>query len=79
MYPKDNYDEYLTVCMMPRWYEKLDLFDKAKEEKFVRFWGSGHQWWETETDKRADSWLSGTLYEFWRNESNKRLERKTGR
>lgn len=79
MYPKDNYDEIMTVHMVPRWYEKLDLIDKPLEQKTVRYWGSGHQWWEEGTDKRADSWTSAILHDFWNDELNKRLERKNCR
>ena len=76
MYPKDNYDEIMTVHMVPRWYEKLDIIDKPAEQRTVRYWGSGHQWWEEGTDKRADDWTSAILYDFWTAEINKRLERK---
>ncbi|NIQ14677.1 MAG: hypothetical protein GTO02_09845 [Candidatus Dadabacteria bacterium] len=79
MYPKDDYDEVLTVRMTPRWYETLDVFDKPLEDKWVIYWGSGHQWWERATDKRADSWTSSILHDLWRNELNKRLERKNCR
>lgn len=77
MYPKDDFDEILTVYMKPRWYECLDIIDKPKEEKCVTYWGSGHQWWELDTDMRADGWTSSILYDLWRDELNKRLERKT--
>lgn len=76
MTPKDGFDEFMTVRMIPRWYEKLDILDKPLEERYVIFWGSGHQWWEQNTDKRADDWTSATLYDFWNDELNKRLERK---
>jgi hypothetical protein len=79
MYPKDDYDEIMTVHMVPRWYEKMDLFDKPAEARTVRYWGSGHQWWEEATDRRADSWTSAILHDFWNDELNKRLERKTCR
>lgn len=76
MYPKDGYDEVMTVNMVPRWYEALDIFDKPREATTVRYWGSGHQWWEEATDRRADGWTSSILYGFWNDELNKRLERK---
>lgn len=76
MRPKDDYDEIMTVRMIPRWYERLDILDKSAEETYAMFWGSGHQWWDCKTDMRADGWTSATLYDFWRDELNKRLERK---
>jgi hypothetical protein len=76
MHPKDNYDEIMTVRMIPRWYETFDIIDKPKEEKYVIYWGSGHQWWEQHTDIRADAWTSSILHDFWNDELNKRLERK---
>ena len=76
MYPKDNYDEIITVNAIPRWYEKLDIISKPAEETSIRYWGSGHQWWEEASDKRADAWTSAILYDFWSEEINKRLERK---
>ncbi len=79
MYPKDNVDEVITVRMTPRWYETLDIFDKPKEEAWLRYWGSGHTWYEEKSDMRADGWTSNMLYDFWRDELNKRLERKNCR
>jgi hypothetical protein len=76
MYPKDGYDEIMTVRMIPSWYERLDVIGKPAEEQWVRYCGSGHQWWEETTDKRADAWTSATLHDFWNDELNKRLERK---
>lgn len=75
MSPKDSFDEVATVAVMPRWYEKIDLFSKPKEEYTARYYGSGHQWWEVGTDKRADVWVSDALYEYWRDEMNRRVSK----
>jgi hypothetical protein len=76
MYPKDNFDEILTVIAKPSWYNfNVEDFNYPGESTLT-FVGSGSTWWDQKTDRRADGWLSSILHDMWNDELNKRLERK---
>lgn len=74
MHPKDKIDEIITVNCLPSWYDITEDF-AYQESKTASFVGSGTQWWDQKTDKRADSWLSSILHNMWNNALNKRLEK----
>jgi hypothetical protein len=74
MYPKDNFDEFLTVEMSPSRYNW-----PYQGSTYQMFYGSGSTWWESGTDRRVDDWTSSILHDIWNDELNKRLERKNCR